>query len=816
MAYSYVEYVGDGATKTFTVPFVYANQNEVSVFVDGTEYTDFSFTSDSSLALVAAPPNGAVVRVSRTSNLTDRAVDFSNGSVLSEEDLDNALIQVFNAAQEAVDKSNEALFRTPDGKWDAQNRVIKNLADAVDDGDAVSKGYLGYEYPKVATVADNINSVNTVSPSIANVNTTAANIASVNTTASNIANVNKVAAIDANVTKVANIDANVVTVAGNNANVTTVAQSIAGVNTTAGSIANVNTTATNIGSVNTTAGSITNVNRVGDDIASVNTVAGIADAVVTVATNEVDVQLLADEIVKVQTVANDLNEAVSEIEVVANNITTVEIVANNIQAVNDAYANATTAITKAAEASVSQQAAAASAAQAEVEREAAEDAADRADAAAAAMTSNTVIPTEFFTANGTTDEFTFTRPVGYPGTLLVEVAGVIQAPIVGYTTPDSYTLKLSEVPPAGTLISVRYLDKESTYGAAVAQDWASADRNVYVTDTTEYSSKHYALVSRDAATESEDWAHKDHNQTVDGTYFSAKHYSIESADSAADSAASAAAALASQNAAAASEENAADSAAAAAADAARAELSANAMTSNTVIPAEYFTGDGTQKLFTITRNIGYPGSVLVEVAGVLQKPIYSYVVPNATTIEFLEAPLAGSVISVRYLDKESQTGAAIALEWASKDRNQLVAGSSEYSAKHYALNSADSATASANSAAAALASQQAALQSEQNADTSEAFALQYKNEAQSFRNEAQAFAAAAGGAANSTPVAFTGNGSQTDFALTSAAQNNQSIMVFVNTVMQDMFTAYTLVDSGSTLRFDQAPPSGARIVVRYL
>lgn len=624
MAYSYVEYVGDGATKTFTVPFVYANQNEVSVFVDGTEYTDFSFTSDSSLALVAAPPNGAVVRVSRTSNLTDRAVDFSNGSVLSEEDLDNALIQVFNAAQEAVDKSNEALFRTPDGKWDAQDRVIKNLADAVDDGDAVSKGYLGYEYPKVATVADNINSVNTVSPSIANVNTTAANIANVNTTATNIANVNKVAAIDANVTKVANIDANVVTVAGNNTNVTTVAQSIAGVNTTAGSIANVNTTAANIGSVNTTAGSITNVNRVGDDIASVNTVAGIADAVVTVATNEVDVQLLADEIAKVQTVANDLNEAVSEIEVVANNITTVETVANNIQAVTDAYANATTALTKAAEASVSQQAAAASAAQAEVEREAAEDAADRADAAAAAMTSNTVIP------------------------------------------------------------------------------------------------------------------------------------------------------------------------------------------------AEYFTGDGTQKLFTITRNIAYPGSVLVEVAGVLQKPIFSYVVPNATTIEFLEAPLAGSVISVRYLDKESQTGAAIALEWASKDRNQLVAGSSEYSAKHYALNSADSATASANSAAAALASQQAALQSEQNADTSEAFALQYKNEAQSFRNEAQAFAAAAGGAANSTPVAFTGNGSQTDFALTSAAQNNQSIMVFVNTVMQDMFTAYTLVDSGSTLRFDQAPPSGARIVVRYL
>jgi hypothetical protein len=144
---------------------------------------------------------------------------------------------------------------------------------------------------------------------------------------------------------------------------------------------------------------------------------------------------------------------------------------------------------------------------------------------------------------------------------------------------------------------------------------------------------------------------------------------------------------------------------------------------------------------------------------------------------------------------ESNSHKLKAEEWATKPRNTNVSGTSEYSAKHYALEAKDSATA---------------------ADESEAFALSYRNSALQYRNEAQAFAAAAGGASNSVPVEFTGNGTQTAFTLTTAAQNVQSIVVTVNAVLQDMFNAYTLTNSGATLNFDQAPPNGARIVVRYL
>lgn len=142
MAYSYREFNGDGLTKTFNIPFVYASTAEISVYVDGTPTTAYTFTSSNTLALTTAPANGSIVRIQRSTELAERAVDFINGSVLSEEDLDKAFIQVFNAAQEAVDKTSETIGKGVDGKFDAQNRVIKNVADPVNDTDAVTKQYL--------------------------------------------------------------------------------------------------------------------------------------------------------------------------------------------------------------------------------------------------------------------------------------------------------------------------------------------------------------------------------------------------------------------------------------------------------------------------------------------------------------------------------------------------------------------------------------------------------------------------------------------------------------------------------------------------
>jgi hypothetical protein len=61
------------------------------------------------------------------------------GAVLSEEDLDTALQQVFNGAQEAVDKTFETIAKGFDGSFDGQGRILSNVGDAVNDQDAVNK-----------------------------------------------------------------------------------------------------------------------------------------------------------------------------------------------------------------------------------------------------------------------------------------------------------------------------------------------------------------------------------------------------------------------------------------------------------------------------------------------------------------------------------------------------------------------------------------------------------------------------------------------------------------------------------------------------
>lgn len=155
MAYSYIEYTADGLTSTFTVPFSYVDQDEISVFTNGSEIQNFDFTSQSTINITPAPASNAVVRIQRSTNLTDRAVDFVNGAVLSEEDLDTALIQVFNAAQEAVDKVSETIGKTPDGTFDAQDRRIKNLDDPVADTDAVNKQWVVGQTAASITAAAN-------------------------------------------------------------------------------------------------------------------------------------------------------------------------------------------------------------------------------------------------------------------------------------------------------------------------------------------------------------------------------------------------------------------------------------------------------------------------------------------------------------------------------------------------------------------------------------------------------------------------------------------------------------------------------------
>lgn len=122
---------------------VFANNTSTGTAVGGNTYTvAFSSAGSKTLTFSPAVPQGSTVRIERNTDLTSKAVDFSDGAVLTEVALDSAVDQLFFAVQESNDKTAEGIAVQPDGKFDALSKVIKNVANPTNAQDAATKAYV--------------------------------------------------------------------------------------------------------------------------------------------------------------------------------------------------------------------------------------------------------------------------------------------------------------------------------------------------------------------------------------------------------------------------------------------------------------------------------------------------------------------------------------------------------------------------------------------------------------------------------------------------------------------------------------------------
>ena len=158
---SIVNYVADGATNQFQIPFTYINQADVVVTVNGTTPT-FTFVNSTTINIASTPASGDKVIVKRITPVT-ALVDFTDGSTLFEADLDLAHLQNRLIAEESRERADNAI--------DTLNANILNINTVA-----------GIE-ANVTTVAGNTTNVNSVATNMAEVLTADTNAATATTKA---------------------------------------------------------------------------------------------------------------------------------------------------------------------------------------------------------------------------------------------------------------------------------------------------------------------------------------------------------------------------------------------------------------------------------------------------------------------------------------------------------------------------------------------------------------------------------------------------------------------------------------------------------
>jgi hypothetical protein len=158
MANTYVDYTATASQTDFAFNFDYLEDEHVTVEINGVAQLSSAYSvivesnGDTKVRLNVGATAGQIVRVRRKSQPDTNLVDFVNGSVLTESELDRAYLHNRYLAEE-ISELNDASLQLEQGgtQWDAKSKRITNVGTPSDLGDATTKAYVDGIASAIAT-----------------------------------------------------------------------------------------------------------------------------------------------------------------------------------------------------------------------------------------------------------------------------------------------------------------------------------------------------------------------------------------------------------------------------------------------------------------------------------------------------------------------------------------------------------------------------------------------------------------------------------------------------------------------------------------
>ena len=148
MAITFQDYTASASQTEFAFNFPYLEDEHVTVFVDGVQKTlttDFTIQTSPAKKIILNTPatGGEIVRVRRISAPAVDLVDFVNGSVLTESELDRAYLHNRYLAEESSEQNDVSMRLTAGAVgWDGLTKRILNIVDPVNEQDVATKNYV--------------------------------------------------------------------------------------------------------------------------------------------------------------------------------------------------------------------------------------------------------------------------------------------------------------------------------------------------------------------------------------------------------------------------------------------------------------------------------------------------------------------------------------------------------------------------------------------------------------------------------------------------------------------------------------------------
>ena len=149
MANTYVDYTATAAQTDFAFNFPYLEDEHVIVEINGVATTLFTIVTSPALKVVlnSGATAGDIVRVRRVSQRNTNLVDFQNGSVLTEAELDRAYLHNRYLAEEISELNDQSLQIEAGGtEWNAKGLRIKNVGNPTATTDASTKLYVDNKF----------------------------------------------------------------------------------------------------------------------------------------------------------------------------------------------------------------------------------------------------------------------------------------------------------------------------------------------------------------------------------------------------------------------------------------------------------------------------------------------------------------------------------------------------------------------------------------------------------------------------------------------------------------------------------------------